>query len=850
MIFYQALKKKTKNSMQKILILIALFLKVSVTQGQTVLTQGDLAFIGYNAIGSNAGAPNFVSLLVRKPVASGTTVFITNQNWNTSNFNSPISGGKQGTIQLVFNEPASIGQIIEVIFSTSSNFLRSTVGTVTYTSGSKFDFDPGSDYDEVYVYQFNSSQFTFISGLAWSNSAPNSGLPPNMVYSGVNKNAFFNGTNGNNLKCGIWTPSSATVNIAFNADLGNSFYDPNRWNYVTSNAVSGGYCPCNPDSTHSNITNNLYSIVKSNIAFDRYLYNKSGAWRAWDGSKWILLSGGPDWGLNTRTKEVILNKSLSLGSGSAPYTNTIFECAKLTVQDTANGDDGVTLTIEPGNSLKIHYSLSFVDNGVLKPTIYLKSAHSLGQTYYANLDPTSANLNDADGDFKYDLHIQYPGWHHFQSPISSPFNSISKTGSFQFNSGIVGTGNTFSWDHTISQWAPISLNDDFSSKPYTILFESNEVPCVLTIKGVLSNSDQDAVSNLSATYHNPSTNGNVPGWTTDGDDGWNFYGNPYLSALSTEDLLSIFSTSGNGINNLMNGLDNKIFVWQPDGTISNLTSNYRFKSFLSNAHGGDLSAAFLPPFQAFFMRRGSTNVNNSGFVKSKKYRKTIALTSTNSIVNKTATSTNQASLTLQKASSGKHSTVYAIPLGKTRFIDLKGDVLSTWNTPTKFGLVYDSSLFSLKFWPILQDDSSSIEVLVSHNLNNEIFTLTSDGQDALLLDYHTGTIHDFQLGSYTFAHSNLYNSIPRFKWIFNPQATTLSNVKASLISNNVKISMIDKIVKFEYDNDCFASIIDMNGRIQHQKFLKDGKLLWDATNLPNGIYIISSEHFNQKFILQ
>jgi hypothetical protein len=815
--------------------------------GQTNLTQGDIVFIGYNAIGSNTGAPNFISMLVRKPIESGTTIFLTNQTWNStnSNFNAPVSNGKQGTIQLVFNEPASIGQIIEVIFSTVSSSLRSTVGSVSYSAGTRFDFDPASDYDQIYVYQYNSG-YTFLSGMAWDNSAPSSGIPPNMVFSGASQNAFFNGTNGNNLKCGVWTPTTTTTSIAFNASLSSSFYDNAKWNFVTSNTISSGYCPCNPDSTHPNITN-LYSIIESNIAFDKYLYNKAGIWKQWNGSSWAALASGPDWGTNTRTKEVTIHKSLSIGNSSTPYSSTTFECAKLIVEDTATGDDGVTLTIEPGNALKIHYSLSFIDNGTLKPSIYLKSAHSNGQSYYATLDPTSANLNDADGDFKYNLHIQYPGWHHFQSPISTAFNSISSSSTFQFRSGAVGTGNTFSWDPSTSQWVPISLTDNFSSQPYTILFDLTEVPCVLTVTGSLANPDQDAVANLSANYHNPSSNGNVPGWTSDGDDGWNFYGNPYLSALSTEDLLAIFSTNGNGSSNLMNGLDNKVFVWQPNSSVTNLTSDYRVKSYLSGTHGGDATATYLSPFQAFFMRRGSSNSSTTGFVKSKKYRKTTVLTSANSIVNKTASTLPQYSLTLEKASTGQFSTVYAVPHGKNRFTDFNSDVLSTWNLSTTFGLVYDSSLFSIKFWPIDSQDSSSIDVLISHNVDNEVLTLSCADPKTQIFDRSTNTIHDFKFGSYTFNHSASFNFSPRFKWIFNPTSSLSASEESS--ESTVAINVSNGSVEFTYDRDIQVSIIDMNGRKLNGGFFKNGTFRWNASHHPSGTYIISSSDFATKFIL-
>ncbi len=832
--------------MKKLLsaILISLF---QIAQGQSTLSSGDVVFIGYNAIGSNAGAPNFVSMLVLKPIESGTTIYLTNQKWNStsSDFDSPITNGKQGTIKLQFNEPASIGQIIEVIFSTSSSYLRSTVGLVSYTSGTKFDFDPASDYNEIYLYQY-SSNYTFLSGLVWDNKAPTgSAVPPSMVFSGTSQNAFFNGTNGNNYKCGTWIPSSPSASINFNTNLSSGFYNSTNWLFTTSNAVSGGYCPCNPDSIHSNITNNLYSIIETNITFDRYLFNKLGNWRQWNGSRWIALNPGPDWSTNTRTKEVIINKNLTIGTANNTGT---FECAKLTIQDTSGGDDGVTLTVESGNSIKIHQSLSFIDNGTLKPGIYFKSSHSSGQTYFATLDPTSAHLGDVDGNFKYDLHIQYPGWHHFQSPISATFNSInpSSSSSFQFTSGAVGNGNTFSWDATSSQWAPISLSDDFSSEPYTIFFDPSEVPCVLTITGTLANPDQDAIGNLTANYHNPTSNGNVPGWTTDGDDGWNFYGNPYLSPLSTQDLLGIFSSNGNGTSNKMSGLDNKIFIWQPSNSVSNLTSDYKLKSFLAGVHGGDASATYLSPFQAFFMRRSSSNSNSTGFVKSKKYRKNVGLTASNSIVNKTNLAISQYELKLAKVSTGQTATLFAIPFGKHRFINQSSDILIPNNTNTVFALAYDSSLFALKFWPINFIDTSSIDVFLSHP-SSEVFSLSSDLSNTLLVDRITGVVHDFNNGPYTFIHTPTSNQIPRFNWIFNP-GQQLNDYRLEQDAP-FTISVSNNTATIEYNRDELLTISDLNGRIVASGKFEQGTFIWDISNQPKGLYILSTNHLSTKFII-
>jgi hypothetical protein len=467
------------------------------------------------------------------------------------------------------------------------------------------------------------------------------------------------------------------------------------------------------------------------------------------------------------------------------------------------------------------------------------------------LDPTSATLDDPDGEFIYDLHVQYPGWHHFQSPISTSFVNVSATSTFAFTAGAVGIGNTFSWDPATSQWAQISTSDDFSSTPYTVLFQTTEVPCVLTVRGALATPDQDAVSNLTANYHAPTSNVNVPGWTSDVDDGWNFYGNPYISALSTEDLLGIYSSNGSGQSNKMSGLDNKVYVWQPNSTVTNQTSDYRRKTYLNTAgtfaHGGDATAQYLPPFQAFFMRRGSGNANTSGFTKSKKYRKTTSLTSSNSIVNKTSGMTSQYELRLKNLGTNIVSTLYTVPFGKNRFVDLSGDVLA-FNNTTTFGMAYDSMLFAIKFWPISQEDTSSIDVLVSHPAQGESFVLSSPNSDAYILDKATGSLHSFQQGDYSFSHDSAYNASARFQWIFAPNATVgIEETLMPPVPLKVKVDAFQ--VEFEYPEDVSIHILDLQGREVMKGAIINGSFIWETSNQAPGAYVITSEMFSEKFIL-
>jgi len=821
----------------------------------TDLNSGDLVFIGYNAIASNAGAPNYLALLTRKTINAGTTIYLTNQKWNGSTF-SAGTATKHGTIKIDFNETVTIGQPFEIIFSTTSNYLKSSKGLISYTSGSKFDFDPASDYNEVYVYQV-SPNTSYISGLVWDNKAPTS-HPTGLDFSNTPScNSTFNGYNGQNAKCGMWLPASTTTGINFNQTLNLTFYSNinANWLYESGNSVSvsGGYCPCNPDSIHATI-NNLYTIISNNLVFTKYRYQKNGVWKqSTDGTTWSALAAGSVWSTSS-DKEIIIHKSLELGNPSSPFSTTTFECAKLTIEDST---DGVSLTINPGNMLLVNYAVNFTEFpsiGATKPKLRLKSSAVSGVTYYALLSPTGASLNDLDGDFEYEYFIQNPGWHHLQSPISAQFNSIGVTPQTGASSTFsFGTGNFYYWDATTSQWIQGAATEDFSSKPYTILLATTEVPCVFTIKGPLSNPDQNAVANLSAGYHNPGVStstsyGNVPGWAGDGSDGWNFYGNPYLAGISTEDLFINFSSSSSN-SNKMQGLDNKMFIWQPGSVVSNLTTDYKYKTYLSGVHGGSAEAQYLPPFQAFFMRNSSGASSAMGFAKSKKYSSTAALNASNSITNKTQSAEQQKTLNLEKVSNGEYGTVYVIPFGKNRMRHSVADILSSPVKETAFCLAYDSLIFDLKYWPIPQEDTSSIPVLVSHPIQGETFKLTSSDPNTFLLDKALNVLHSFQQGDYTFTHQTAYNASPRFTWIFAGNAT-IGLEEELWQPEPVVVSYGEGWVKFSYSEEVEFSIVDMQGKTLQSGRIQNGEYTLETVSMPTGLYTILSNRFSSKFIVR
>ena len=865
--------------MRKLIVFISVVLTTIVGKAQsTDLDPGDIIFIGYNSIASNQAAPNYMAFLARKAIDAGTVIYITNQKWSSSA--SAFSSGTKsnhGTIKLEFNEAILIGQPFEIIFSTSGNMLKSTKGVVGYDAGSKFEFSSSSDYNELFVYQVTPN-ISYLTALVWDNKVPTN-YPTGLDFSSsASKNAVITGFNGQNAKCGVWTPAIMGTNFSFSSPLNLTFYNSigTNWEYETGNNVSvnaSGYCPCNPDSIYSTI-NNIYAIVEANIVYDKYLYQTNGVWKEYNGSTWSTLGGTgvPDWDVNTASKEIILHKNYELGSPAQPFTTKTFECAKLTIEDSDTAlqkQDGVSLMVHPGNKLLIRISLDFIDSyGAIRPKIHLKSAKNGADVSYAMLAPTGANLGDVHGDFRYDLYIRNPGWHHFQSPISQQFSDINSGGitpqtadgattTFSFIGGPVGTGNFFKWNAATSQWVQASTSDNFSSEPYTVYFELTDIPCVLSVSGPLAYSDMDEIKYKQALYHNPSVStsqnyGNVPGWAGDGSDGWNFYGNPFISALSTESLFAKHAGAIGQSGSKMDSLDNKVYIWQPDGLLSNLTGNYRYKTYLSGTHGGLAAAQYLPPFQAFFMRN-STGLNakkKGGFLVSNQYITNSTLTSSNSIQNKTSIDfSGPKSLMLTKSFTGENATIQVVPYGRERLKYPVADIMSSPNKETAFCLAVDSTIYDIKFWPIPAEDTSSIPVLVSHPTPGETFKLSSSDPNTFLLDKALNVLHSFQQGEYTFTHQTAYNASPRFTWIFAGNATV--GLEEELWQPEpVVVSYGEGWVKFSYSDDVDFTLVDMQGKTLETGRFQNGEYTLETSSMPAGLYTIMSNAFSSKFIVR
>ncbi len=865
-----------------------LVLSGSAAFSQT-LTAGDIVFVSFKT--SSSSKNGFFTLFARKPIPANTTVKITNKyyrgNTNPKSFSSTsiktgsgYTSSVQGEISLLFNEPVSVGQTFQVVFTETNSVttVTSTVGSCSF-SGSAFDFGNTDDDRIIWLYEpVSGSDVNVVSAIMYSEGTGNNAWtnfhstpPATIVFSQLGNTTNSNVTalnldiSGSSNKCGAWTmyqagTSTLYTSIDLNADLKNTFYKKADWIFTNTNSID----PCSASSVASTVQDWL----ETNVSFPkklRYGHNGSLQWEDYSSGTWTNITE-PTWATGTyKDFEISLYRSYYLdsstvNSSSSPTASTKnFECAKLRLVNkfTSSQNTPVRLILGAGSKLTVHYSVNMVDSNSIigtSPSVRLESAHFSGVTQYSMIAPTSATLN---GTYSAVLTLVRPGWHHLQSPISCTFTNIGvtplrgSTSTFSFTPGAAGTGNFFKWDPSQSQWAQGLTSENFSSEPYAIYLNSTEVPLRLTVSGSIVNSDQDGIANLAANYHNPSTTGsfgNVPGWTSDGSDGWNFYGNPYLSSVSTTDLLGYFSSSGSNSGNKMSGLQNKVYVWQPDGSASNLTSNYLNRSFDGTTHTGDNGATYLPPFQAFFLRCTSSNNAGAtnGLTKSKKYRNTAALGSSTSILNKTEALTNQFQLTLRSAT-GTPAHIYVAPSADgSKNYNPAWDMLEGSQSSTVFGAAHDGNLYKIKYWP-MRTDSSSIDVLVSHPNQGAVFSLETS-QGGYLLDRFTQTVHAFDQGPYVFSHQASLNTSPRFAWYFGAQTTLGEEIESNDQAVTVRY-VGHKQIEFHHAFLKHGAIIDLSGRLITHISAQNGVIVVDASALAPGIYLVQTNLETTKFIV-
>jgi hypothetical protein len=793
---------------------------------------GDIVFISYMR---ESSSPNngFFTMLARKEIPAGTVLVLSNYYYSLVSGNQAFSSTKTvsggggatytagGEITITLSENLSLGQTFQVSFDNTGNNNTSSVGTVSCVG--VLDFAPTKEGMVVWLYEKSGSTKTTITGLMRADRDGSvyysdlHELPPGIVWTslpnhtsysswyGANATALNVNESNSSVKCGTWNPYTTATGTTlkpsqdFTANLELTFYDVVQWVVGTSNTVNA----CSQSDVQSKVCDGYLATY---ISFDKYRYGFSpSTWEQYStGSGWQIMTfpSSPDWSTTTSSKEVWIYQNLTLGSfnPNSPSSST-YECGKLIIRDQVN--DEVTLTVETGNVLKVNHSIqmSELTPGNGPPKIYLKSSISTEappKVYHATIYPTTAQLS---GTYRVEKYISDPEWHHFKSPVKVKLNEVdfsagaTTTFSFDYTGSMLrGYKNVYWWDADNSSevfWQPVTSStgeDYFSDRGYTIYFESGDVPTVMTVTGTIKHLDPDSVVVLPAEYKSVSVTSpgqGAPQWTTSDKAGWNFYGNPSLAYIKYADLIANYG--GNG--KLMNGLNNAVYVWDPNRGGINSTSNYVVNDGLTSNE-----ASYIEPFQAFFLRTVSAAANSNGFVRSKRYQSVSAAMAT--VSNKNY---HEFALELRPGLVGNPQKIYAIPSQQGNVIlkDAYQDAVFSGSNDDFFCLFSDSSWYSIKHVPEiidtlrLQVGALNPQSQIMMEIRKSPFFPSDYG--VFLVDKKLGVYHDLTM-PYIFQNDLNYNG-NRFEWLTIPNGHV--GLSEAYNQNEIKVFSSGDVVRIE-----------------------------------------------------
>jgi hypothetical protein len=794
------------------ILLFAGFVLTNQSHAQTTLGLGDLAFVHFD----RQNTPKQFSFIARKQIDAGTVFFITNNNWSNSNNIFSASATGQSIIKVEVDQPLAPGEPFSINYG--SGTVSSNTVSASFSEGSDFVFQ--SSGDKIWVYQATNlstprAATQFITGILWRGLGnPSSVIVPTTLTGTVF--IFDLDIPGQSEKCACIRDNLSNYPLS---DIG-FLYDKANWATTTSNTTA---FPCSPLSFFANFT--------TNISFDRYRFgvapdNKgaSGAWRqeTATGTSWTTtLSGSsPDWGIETAVRRVEIYENFSLDVSNPAYP--LFQCSELYVHS------GVTLTLQPGVILSV--GMNLINQGVIR----METGVINNDARFAQIAPTNAELN---GVFEYNVLIQNREWHHMMSPISTNLNDVSFFNADAQGQATTGnsytfqyagpTANIFRWDAADAAWKLTSGGTaDFSAEPYTIFFPETALPLVMRVSGTIATSDpnvdiQKGAQNGQGNSTSPGFG--APGWRGSNYDGWNFYGNPYLSFISTQRTVDKYS-------NDMSDINHNVYAYQPfNNSNVNVAGNY----FNHNGSTGAGQANNIPPFQAFFMQhinpasngnsQGSQNGSNG--LKMSKRSRLSSNPGANQFIQFRGTSNAPPVLSLELFTSGNAPS-------NTLYLDLRADMLQPGKNAYKdgvfngdvhsmFGIYHDSMCYTIKAVPN-HLDSMHQKVAVVHHGHNKLFSISNHPDfdtdyESFLFDRYTNTMHNLSLSSYGF-HNDTTQMDYRFDWFLAPKNLGIFSAFETPVRSWVWWSSVDnrEVALFteasRQNEEGHVMVYDLNGK--------------------------------------
>jgi hypothetical protein len=891
--------------MKKILLALWCLVTPMALSAQTDLTQGDIAFIGFNTIPSSGA--QWIAVVATAPIFPGTQFYLTNRKWGkevvNKDENNPLNyeafddlASGEGTYRITIDEFLSVGQVIKI---TISGTPTTSVGSIEVLEGSTLnlqnksvmwiyqdDSDANSLPDFVSCFYWNDTDMLETYGTSNGNFSPpyyyNTGL--DMVSANSSKTGITTFYGSNNDKCGRFDPvtyknvrgSGIDTLVNYSDPLGQSLYYGQSLSDIVW--LFSGTCNTSGGVGDLDVARNWLSDV-DNIVFDQYMYTctpPSGFTGSdvpgWFGKKqseasWSKVTGSLDFTNTTFDKEIIIDCDVTIPNG------TDFRVSRLSIS--AN----TTLTFEPNTSIAIYFDSD--NQGTIKLLTELSDPANLGQT--SNIIPTSASLG---GTFVVEHAItETYGWHHMSSPIVTKLSDIvfeqldlsaigggASTKTFALNDGASDPDfrNIYVWNpegvvnglNQLELWQPIpnDLNtDNFSDQAYTIYIPQECVPLKFTVTGPLLAPDSDFDVPTTIGYQDtldktPTPGFGAPWWSsTNSLKGWNFVRNPFMSYISVADFIEHYITPvEDGGNQVFNSV---IYQYAPNYQNSiNIESNYR----MHNDQTGDTDADYIAPFAAFFVQTSNNGAFNPVNVPTLSIgKKCLNLEKNGKNPFWKTTPTNKLSLSVKKPGDEKaYSSVHVDPREDVHSLDYNGDrdalKVSNQNGVNLY-LGHDSLNYGIKQVPS-RFDSLSFNLGCGSPNHNETLQITNHEHfnthfHSYLIDHKLNKVHYLNSGPYSFKNDPDYSGY-RFTWKLYP-----SHVQIPVESTESMPwwhSLPDGIyVSFDKPFTRTVELLDLNGRTikeverNYEKHLK----LTDFGELKPGVYLIKTQYGTLKMII-
>lgn len=787
-------------------LLALLFVSMNVMmQGQTQLQLGDLAFVHFDQV----SAPRSFSFLSRTFIDQGTVFYISNRDWSNSNGVFSGTNSKHADLKISIDEPLSPGQPFNIEYG--AGIVNSDLVSANYEVGNDFEFSNSTGLRKLWIYQLEGTDTVFITGVLWNGTV--SDVPKALASTDY---LFDLEVSGASTKCGCISETIPQFNLTDN--IKSNFYDKSNWSFSNNNSQPNP--PCNQED--------FFNVVKNNIQLDLYRYghpqDRTGAngtstsmrWTGGTASQninevWSDLTSGPDWATETAVRRVEIHEDYSL-SGQRAFT-----CASLFIAA------GKTLTLEPGAILAVGQTLD--NNG----TIHCKSGMVGSDKLFAQIAPTNAELN---GIFIYDVLINNPEWHHFMSPIVSSLGNIqfidpSNNQSSAFALNYTGpTANVYRWNAGDAQinagWALTSGSTaDFSAEPYTILFPQSVLPLIMRVEGTALLEDpnvdqQKSADNGAGVSSSPGFG--APGWRDANVNGWNFYGNPYLSFISSQRTVANFGTN-------MTSVSHPVYTYQPfRNSSTNVANNYH----TFNGTTGDEQANNIPPFQAFFMQHvnsggGTSAVNNNGPKFGKRSRLSQNPTAGSFVQFRTTSAAKtKLALDLYHQTPNPEATLYLDLRDDMQQVErnIYKDAVFNGDVHKMFGIYFDSSCYVIKCAPNHLDSLHQKVAMVYRN-HGAGFSIANHPDfntdyESFLYDRYANTMHNLSQGAYSFVNDTTQQDY-RFDWFLAPRNLGIFRVFEQAAPSWVWWSVVDNTVALfteskRQEEEGRVVVFDLNGK--------------------------------------